>query len=182
MKLPLLLDRDAGEMMRERGSEVNRETARWKGVACGSPEDFMFQLDAAERELLRSQSVISNAPGRDGRQMRGLAHSLVTSRYETDTFLRQTLFRTAPRLALQFRNHRRPKCSADPTLPGVFTSTSIIPGALLGKKQCVPISPGRALFRAKPFDDRADNTSNGPAVLLPPWGRRTERRAQRCSY
>jgi len=28
MKLPLLLDRDAGEMMRERGSEVNRETAR----------------------------------------------------------------------------------------------------------------------------------------------------------
>jgi hypothetical protein len=38
-------------MMRERGSEVNCETARWKGVACGSPEDFMFQLDAAGRAL-----------------------------------------------------------------------------------------------------------------------------------
>jgi len=38
--------------------------------------------------------------------------------------------------------------------------------------------PGRALFRAQPIDDRADNTSNGAAVLLPLWGRRTERRAQ----
>ena len=28
----------------------------------------MFQLDADEREALRSQSVISNAPGRDGRR------------------------------------------------------------------------------------------------------------------
>ncbi len=32
------------------------------------PEDFMFQLDAEERELLRSQSVISNTPGRGGRR------------------------------------------------------------------------------------------------------------------
>jgi hypothetical protein len=56
MKLPLPLDRDAGEMMRERGCEVNCETARWKRAACGFPEDFMFQLDTAERELLRSQS------------------------------------------------------------------------------------------------------------------------------
>jgi len=32
------------------------------------PEDFMFQLDADERELLRSQSVISNTPGRGGRR------------------------------------------------------------------------------------------------------------------
>ena len=29
------------------------------------PEDFMFQLDAEEREFLRSQSVISNTPGRE---------------------------------------------------------------------------------------------------------------------
>jgi hypothetical protein len=28
------------------------------------PDDFMFQLDADERQALRSQSVISNAPGR----------------------------------------------------------------------------------------------------------------------
>jgi hypothetical protein len=60
MKLPLPLDRDAGEMMRERGSEVNCETARRKGAACGFPEDFMFQLDAAEPELLRSQFVTSS--------------------------------------------------------------------------------------------------------------------------
>lgn len=32
------------------------------------PEDFMFQLDAEELEALRSQSVISNAPGRGGRR------------------------------------------------------------------------------------------------------------------
>ena len=32
------------------------------------PEDFMFQLEAAEVEVLRSQSVISNAPGRGGRR------------------------------------------------------------------------------------------------------------------
>jgi hypothetical protein len=32
------------------------------------PEDFMFQLDAEERELLRSQSVISKALGRGGRR------------------------------------------------------------------------------------------------------------------
>jgi hypothetical protein len=38
-------------MMRERGSEVNCETARWKGAAGGAPEDFMFQLDAAGRAL-----------------------------------------------------------------------------------------------------------------------------------
>src|SRR5450759_4687780 len=30
------------------------------------PDDFMFQLDADEREALRSQSVISNTPGRGG--------------------------------------------------------------------------------------------------------------------
>jgi len=38
MKLPLLLDRDAGEMMRERGSEVNYETARWC-LDCASVPD-----------------------------------------------------------------------------------------------------------------------------------------------
>jgi len=32
------------------------------------PEDFMFQLDAEELEALRSQSVISNAPGHGGRR------------------------------------------------------------------------------------------------------------------
>jgi hypothetical protein len=32
------------------------------------PEDFMFQLDAEEVQALRSQSVISNAPGRGGRR------------------------------------------------------------------------------------------------------------------
>jgi hypothetical protein len=32
------------------------------------PDDFMFQLDADEREALRSQSVISNTPGRGGRR------------------------------------------------------------------------------------------------------------------
>jgi len=32
------------------------------------PDDFMFQLDADEREALRSQSVISNATGRGGRR------------------------------------------------------------------------------------------------------------------
>ena len=32
------------------------------------PEDFMFQLDAEEREFLRSQSVISITPGRGGRR------------------------------------------------------------------------------------------------------------------
>src|SRR5437588_1238774 len=32
------------------------------------PQDFMFQLDAEEVEVLRSQSVISNAPGRGGRR------------------------------------------------------------------------------------------------------------------
>ncbi len=32
------------------------------------PEDFMFQLNAEERELLRSQSVISKALGRGGRR------------------------------------------------------------------------------------------------------------------
>jgi len=31
-------------------------------------DDFMFQLDADEREALRSQSVISNTPGRGGRR------------------------------------------------------------------------------------------------------------------
>lgn len=33
--------------------------------------------------------------------------------------------------------------------------------------------PGRALFLAKVFDDRSDKTSDGAAVLLPLWGRRT---------
>jgi hypothetical protein len=32
------------------------------------PEDFMFQLDVEEVQALRSQSVISNAPGRGGRR------------------------------------------------------------------------------------------------------------------
>lgn len=32
------------------------------------PDDFMFQLDADEREALRSRSVISNTPGRGGRR------------------------------------------------------------------------------------------------------------------
>jgi hypothetical protein len=32
------------------------------------PEDFMFQLEATEVERLRSQTVISNAPGRGGRR------------------------------------------------------------------------------------------------------------------
>lgn len=32
------------------------------------PEDFMFQLTAGETEALRSQFVISNAPGRGGRR------------------------------------------------------------------------------------------------------------------
>jgi hypothetical protein len=32
------------------------------------PQDFMFQLDAEEVEGLRSQSVISNTPGRGGRR------------------------------------------------------------------------------------------------------------------
>jgi len=32
------------------------------------PDDFMFQLDAEEREALRSQTVISNTPGRGGRR------------------------------------------------------------------------------------------------------------------
>lgn len=32
------------------------------------PEDFMFRLDTEERELLRSQSVISKTPGRGGRR------------------------------------------------------------------------------------------------------------------
>jgi hypothetical protein len=32
------------------------------------PADFMFQLSAAEVERLRSQSVMSNAPGRGGRR------------------------------------------------------------------------------------------------------------------
>jgi len=32
------------------------------------PEDFLFQLDPEEVESLRSQSVISNAPGRGGRR------------------------------------------------------------------------------------------------------------------
>ena len=32
------------------------------------PDDFMFQLDADEREALRSQFVISNTPGRGGRR------------------------------------------------------------------------------------------------------------------
>src|SRR5450759_3411778 len=32
------------------------------------PDDFMFQLDADEREALRSQSVISKLPGRGGRR------------------------------------------------------------------------------------------------------------------
>ena len=32
------------------------------------PDDFMFQLDADEREALRSQSVISNTSGRGGRR------------------------------------------------------------------------------------------------------------------
>ena len=40
---------------------VNRNAERF-------PEDFMFQLQAAELERLRSQSVISNTPGRGGRR------------------------------------------------------------------------------------------------------------------
>ena len=80
-------------------------------------------------------------------QTRGLPHSLVTGRYETNTFLGQTLSRTAFRLALQSRNSRRLRCSADSTSPGVFTSTSIIPGALPGKKQRVPISPKNPFHR-----------------------------------
>jgi ORF6N domain len=32
------------------------------------PADFMFQLDPAEVQVLKSQSVISNAPGRGGRR------------------------------------------------------------------------------------------------------------------
>jgi len=32
------------------------------------PEDFMFQLEADEQEALRSQSEISNTPGRGGRR------------------------------------------------------------------------------------------------------------------
>jgi hypothetical protein len=40
---------------------VKRNLARF-------PQDFMFQLDAEEVEVLRSQSVISNAPGRGGRR------------------------------------------------------------------------------------------------------------------
>ena len=40
---------------------VKRNLARF-------PQDFMFQLDTGEVEVLRSQSVISNAPGRGGRR------------------------------------------------------------------------------------------------------------------
>ena len=40
---------------------VKRNLARF-------PQDFMFQLDAQEIDALRSQSVISNAPGRGGRR------------------------------------------------------------------------------------------------------------------
>lgn len=40
---------------------VKRNLARF-------PQDFMFQLDSAEVEVLRSQSVISNPPGRGGRR------------------------------------------------------------------------------------------------------------------
>ena len=40
---------------------VKRNLARF-------PEDFLFQLDPEEVESLRSQSVISNAPGRGGRR------------------------------------------------------------------------------------------------------------------
>jgi hypothetical protein len=40
MKLPLPLDRDAGEMMRERGCEVNCETARRKSGRLRLPGGF----------------------------------------------------------------------------------------------------------------------------------------------
>ena len=40
---------------------VKRNLARF-------PQDFMFQLDAQEIDALRSQSVISNTPGRGGRR------------------------------------------------------------------------------------------------------------------
>ena len=61
----VLLDADLAALY---GAETRTLVQAVKRNVGRFPEDFMFQLDAEERELLRSQSVISNTPGRGGRR------------------------------------------------------------------------------------------------------------------
>lgn len=86
-KLALNAERIVQSIVRLRGHRVllDAELARLYGVETRVlvqavkrnrerfPEDFMFQLTGAEAESLRSQFVISNAPGRGGRRYRPYA-------------------------------------------------------------------------------------------------------------
>ena len=86
-------------------------------------DDFMFQLDADEREALRSQSVISNTPGRSGR--RYAPYALTKHRKAIGN--RPTLHSTVTRKAIPHGAFRQPAALiAEPDLACV-TRHQVIP-------------------------------------------------------
>ncbi len=76
----VMLDADLAAMYDVETRELVQAVKR--NIEC-FPRDFMFQLDAREFEVLRSQSVISKPKGRGGRRVAASSHRNIASNRAT---------------------------------------------------------------------------------------------------